>query len=485
MEAKPMRARNIIDEEQRYRVQGDSAINLRIYPAFSPHLHDGAMKNQSASIALVLLACCAHYQPQPVSAAANADALVARSIDAPVVRRLIEQQHPEVAENWPPARWTPELLTLAAIALHPDLDVARADWKTARAALRTAAERPNPTLNAGVEHKATGGDGSPWVTTLSLDVPIETAGKRGVRIAQATALATAAAADVDQAVWNVRTRAANAAVDLATSQKVAELRRAEVALRAEIVAMLEKRLAAGEAAQPDVTRVRSDDRASRLLLHDEEGRAAQREAALAASIGIASASLPALDLALPEPRAVADSEHLHTLALTARPDVLALLARYDAAEEALRLEVRSQYPGVHLAPGLGWDQGAFKWALSVSAEIPIFNRHEGPIAEAEARRAAAAAQLLAKQSQVLGDLDSALANEASARARLGEAEHLLAAKNALVASARKTFASGEIDRLALRNQEIEATLAEIDRWTAWFDLQRARIAIEASVEQPI
>lgn len=446
-----------------------------------------AILGRTASISSVLLvvAGCAHYRPQPVSAAANADALVARSIDAPAVRHLIEQQHPQSAASWPPARWTPELLTLAAIALHPDLDVARADWSIARAALRTAAERPNPTASAGVEHKATGGDGSPWVTTLSLEVPIETAGKRETRMAQAKALTAAAAADVDQAVWNVRTRAANAAVDLAASRKIGELRRDEVALREEIVAMLQKRMDAGEAAQPDVTRVRSDDRASRLLLREEEGRAAEREAALAASIGIARASLPPLDLTLPEPRPLADVERLRTLALTARPDVLAALARYDAAEEQLRLEVRRQYPDLRVGPGLGWDQGAFRWALAASAEIPIFNRHEGPIAEAEARRAAAAAQLLALQSRILGDLDAALANEASARARLEEAERVVSAKSALVASARKTFEAGETDRLALRNQEVEATLAAIDRWTAWFDLQRARVAVQAAIEQPI
>lgn len=443
------------------------------------------MKCAGAAFALVVVAGCAHYQSQPVSAAANANALVTRGIDAPAVRRLIEQTHPEAAANWPPSRWTPELLALAAIALHPDLDVARADWSTARAALRTAAERPNPTASAGVEHKATGGNGSPWVATLSLDVPIETAGKRGARVSQAQALTAAAAADVDQAVWNVRTRAARAAVDLAASRKLAEVRGNEVELREEIVAMLEKRLEVGEAAQPDVTRVRSDDRASRLLLREEEGRAAERVAALAASIGISRASLPPLDLTLPERRAIANSEQLRTLALTARPDVLAALARYDAAEEALRLEVRKQYPDLHVGPGLGWDQGAFKWALAASAEIPVFHRREGPIAEAEARRAAAAAQLLALQSRIAGDLDAALASEASARVRLAEAERLVAAKNALAGSARKTFQAGEIDRLALRNQEVEVTLAEIDRWTAWFDLQRARVAVEAAVEQPI
>jgi cobalt-zinc-cadmium efflux system outer membrane protein len=436
-----------------------------------------------AAIALfaVLLGGCVSYQPRPVSVAANANALTTRSLDAPAVQQLIQQQ----GLTWPPTRWTPELLTLAAIALHPDLDVARADWEMARAALRTAAERPNPTVNAGVEHKATGGNGDPWVTTLSLDVPIETAGKRGARVAQANALVTAAAADVDQAIWNVRTRAANAAVELAASRQLATLRHSEISLRQEIVQMFERRLAVGEAAQPDVTRARADDRAARLLLSGEEARATEREAALAAAIGIPRAALPPLDLTLTAPPPIADVDQLRTLALTARPDVLAELARYDAAEQALRLEVRRQYPDIHVGPGLGWDQGAFRWALSASAELPIFNRHEGPIAEAAARRASAAAHVLALQSRILGDLDTALATEAGARARLAEAERLVDDRNALVTAARRQFAVGEIDRLALRTQEVEAALAEIDRVTTFFDLQRARVAVEAAVEQPM
>jgi outer membrane protein TolC len=438
----------------------------------------------AALLATLLITGCVHYQPRPMSVDASAEALATRSIDAPVVRRLIEQQHPGAATAWPPPRWTPELLELAAIALHPDLAVARADWQTAVAAMRTAAERPNPAASAGLEHVATGGNGSPWVTTLALDVPFETAGKRGARVAQATALTAAAAADIDQTVWTVRTRTANAAVDLAASRQLAEVRRAELALREEIVQMIEHRLAAGEAAQPDVTRVRADERASRLLLREEEGRAAEREAALAASIGIARAALPTLDLSMTTSAPIADVDRLRTLALTARPDVLAALARYDAAEEALRLEVRRQYPDIHAGPGMGWDQGAFRWVLSASAELPIFNRHRGPIAEAEARRATAAAQLLALQSRILGDLEAALASAASARTRLEETEQLVANSTTLVASARHQFDAGEIDRLALRNQEVEASLAEIDRWTAWFHLQRSAIAIEAAVEQP-
>jgi outer membrane protein TolC len=421
---------------------------------------------------LLLLAGCIHYAPKPVDVSESARLLAARTIDAPAVRALVA----------PGERWTPRTLALAAVALHPDLDVARADWAAARAAIRTAAERPNPALTAGVEHK----DGtSPWVTTLSLDLPIETAGKRGARVQQARATSAAAAADLDQQVWNVRTRAATAAVDLAASERLSQSRRAEVRLREEIVAMMEKRLAVGEASQPEVTRVRADDRAARLLLGEEEGRAAERGAALAAAIGIPRSALPPPDIDLPAPPPIGEENRLRELALTTRPDILAALARYDAADAALRLAVRQQYPDLHIAPGLGWDQGAFKWTLSVAGELPLFNRHAGAIAEADARRDSAAAQVLAAQARVLGQLEGALARERSARLRVEEAARLVAAKETLAAAARRQFEKGEIDRLALRNQELEIALAELDRWTALFDLQRAVVEVEAAVEQPL
>jgi outer membrane protein TolC len=388
-----------------------------------------------------------------MSVADNAETLAVRTLDKQI-------------------QWTPDRLIHAAIAMHPDLDVARANLDAARAALLTASQRPNPTANVSVEH--------PWVTTLSLDIPIETNGKRGVRVAQAQALSIAAAADVDQAIWNVRTRVATAIADLGEARQLMELRREELRLREEIVAMLERRLAAGEAAQPDVTRVRADERSSRLALRDDEGRAAEREAALAAAIGIPRDALPPIDFTFAD-RVAAENARVH--ALTARPDVLAALARYDAAEQALRLEVRKQFPDITIGPGIGWDQGHFKWVVSASAELPIFNRHEGPIAEADARRSIAAAELLALQARILGDLERAMAAEASARTRVAEADRLVHEKESLVTTSRKQFAAGEIDRLALRSQEVEETLAKIDRWIAWFDLQRAIASRESAVEQ--
>lgn len=414
-----------------------------------------------------LLAGCVPYRPQPVSVAENARELAARSLDA---------AH---------GRWTAADLTSAALAIHPDLDVARADLHAAQAAIRQAAERPNPTVSAGLERKSGSGDVSPWVTSLVLDLPFETAGKRGARVRQAEALTAEAAANVDQAIWNVRSGVGRALTEVARSDATRVLRQREGALRDEIVAIYARRLEVGESATPEVARARAELRAANASVLADEGKLAAARDRLAAAIGIPREALPAdVDLSSLSTTAIErDDAKLRELALTARPDVLAAVARYDAADAALRLEVKNQYPDVHLSPGLGWDQGAFKWTIGAAAELPIFNRHEGAIGRAEAERARAAAQLLALQARVLADVEQARTAERNARARLEAATRVLASRETLLAAARKQFDAGEIDRLTLRLQELESAAAAIDREDARYDVAAAIVELEAAVEQ--
>ena len=84
------------------------------------------------------------------------------------------------------------MLTLAAFYYQPSLDVARAVLAEAQAGVVTAGARPNPTLGFTPQYVFNPGSEPPWVAALNLDWPIETAGKRGARIAQAKHLSESA-----------------------------------------------------------------------------------------------------------------------------------------------------------------------------------------------------------------------------------------------------------------------------------------------------
>jgi cobalt-zinc-cadmium efflux system outer membrane protein len=426
------------------------------------------MKCVAAAAIVAILSGCVPYRPRPVSVEENARVLTARSLEGAATH----------------GRWTFAELVRAALEVHPDLDVARAELKAAQAAIRQAAERPNPTVNVGLERLSGSGDVSPWITSLGIDVPFETAGKRGARVQQAKALTVEAAANVDQAIWTVRSGVGRAITDLARSNALRTSRQREAALRDEIVAIYARRLEVGESATPEVARARAEARAASAAVLAEEGKLAAAESVLATAIGIPRSALPEVDLST-IPMTVRVDDRLQLLALTARPDVLAAVARFEAADAALRLEVSNQYPDVHLSPGIGWDQGQFKWTIGAVAELPIFDRHQGAIGRAEAERERAAAQLLALQARILGDVEQARTRERTARARLDATTRVFESRETLLAAARKQFQAGEIDRLALRVQELESAAAAADREDARYDVAAAIVELEAVVEQSL
>src|SRR6202790_2661995 len=96
-------------------------------------------------------------------------------------------------------------------------------------------------------------------------------------------------------------------------------------------------------------------------------------------------------------------------AVVNRLDVRRSLAQYAAAEDDLQLEIAKQYPDVQIGPGYTYEEKNNFFTLGVSTTLPIFNRNQGPIAEAEARRKEAAASFLEKQAQVIAAVERALA----------------------------------------------------------------------------
>jgi outer membrane protein TolC len=85
-----------------------------------------------------------------------------------------------------------ERLALAAASFQGDVAVARAETEEAVAGIKTAGQLPNPVLSFSPAYNSTTTGISPWIMNPSLDVTIETAGKRGKRLASARAAAEAA-----------------------------------------------------------------------------------------------------------------------------------------------------------------------------------------------------------------------------------------------------------------------------------------------------
>lgn len=429
---------------------------------------------------------CIRYYPAPLSADDTLAAYASRSLADDGLRAFLERCLSPEPLAWPPERWDLRLLTLAAFHYHPDLDVARAGWAAARAGVVTAGERPNPDLTGSAGRNASAPSGvTASIATIDLSFPVETAGKRGKRVAEARNRAEAARLRVAAAAWQVRGGVRRGLLDLYAARERRTLLEARQALAADIVRLLELQSSAGAVSPSEVMRARIDLETVRLALATETAAEASALAALAGAVGLPVEALAGARFAfdapaeLPAEPTEAEAGRRATLQ---RFDLLAALADYAASQNALQIEIAKQYPDLHLGPGYEYDQGDHKWSLLVSLTLPALNRNRGPIAEAEARRSESAARFVALQAAVIADVDRALAGYRSALETLRVAETLQVEIDDRERFTRSAHAAGEIGRLEADATRLEANGAARERLEAELRARAALGELESAVQ---
>jgi outer membrane protein, heavy metal efflux system len=440
---------------------------------------------------LALLSGChsySVYRAAPLAPPAIARSLEARSLDDPALRAWMEHAAAFTPSSWPLPQWDLDSLTLAAYYFNPALDVARARAATASAAIQTAAMKPNPTASVGPGYESA--PETPFMFGFDLSVPIETAGKRGYRVAEAQHLSEASRIDVAQAAWRVRGRVRAALINYLFAIESADALRGQEGQQSQYADLLEARFKGGEIPRPEVTTAQIDLTNLREALRAAEGQAASARAALAAAIGIPVTALAGKQIqwaaanAPPAPD-VLDAPRLRASAIENRLDVQSALGRYEAAQSALQLEIARQYPDINLGPGYAFEEGAHLISLQMSAVLPLRNHNQGPIAEAEAARKMAGAQLLATQSSIVAATDQALAQYNAAYAVLQQARQSVAQSQQQSRVAEEWLKAGESDRLAALSAQLQFTIAERARIDALHQAQLALGTLEDALQHPL
>jgi outer membrane protein TolC len=431
-----------------------------------------------------MLAGCAaqHYHPAPIVADRAADAFEARRLTDEGLRTFAG--HALGAEAWPPPSWDYRSLSLAALYFNPSLDAARARIAESQAQILTAGARPNPSL------ALTPGVPSPYLLTVDLSFPLETAGKRGYRLQGARSLDLAARLELAQAAWTVRSSVRAALVDRLVALRQLDLLRAEADLRTGQVRLLEAMASAGEIPQPEVSTAEVELSRAHTAVTEAAARSVESQAALAAAIGIPVAALQNVRLAWPEWESPPSPDSLpgdkiERDAVLNRLDVRAALAQYAAAESSLQLEIAKQYPDIDIGPGYTYEEKRSYFTVGFAATIPLLDRNQGPIAEAEARRRQAQVKFMQTQADVISSSERALALYAAALEGFAEAGRFADVQTRRGETTRKSVQAGEQGRLDLDDARIESSVAERARLDALAHAQRALGDLEDAVEIPL
>jgi len=288
-------------------------------------------------------------------------------------------------------------LVRRALTANQQLAASRLEIDRARARVRQAGLRPNPSLDLEQQNGVFNSPGE-RTTAIGFSVPLELAGQRGRRVDLAEAELEAAEADVAD-----RERRLASDVRLAFIDTLAALRELEVtenlySLDAETARIVKARVEEGDAAPLELNLLLAE--VDRLRAHRElvEGRLQASSARLKQLIGMA----PDEQLRLREtlmapllPTTPASLEEAVAFALRRRPDLRFAYLSEDVAKAGYRLVKAQAAPQVTAFAKYSDVLSTFDqtpvgrltdndrlFAFGVSITLPIFNRNQGAKGEA-------------------------------------------------------------------------------------------------------
>ncbi len=417
---------------------------------------------------------CQPFVPAPINAASSAADFSSRSLADPGLRDYQRKTKRSPSGN----TWGVSPTEAAAEYFQPDIAVSRAKAATALSAITTADSAPNPSLGFAPELGQAAGVDSPWVLGFTLDFPIETAGKRQLRTAQARHAANSATLAVTDAIRTARSAARVALLEKEAATRRSVILSEQAADYETAVSGLRSLMEAGETSRTELLQIQSLQSRALLDLADAKRLSETSSAKLATTIGVPARALAPYSFSygsLEKSPSIPSESRLRKAAMTQRPDVLAALQDYAAADANLRLQIAKQYPDLNLSPGYTYDQGQNKWALGLTLTLPT-DRNLGPIKEATAKRAEAAALFNQAQAKASGELDQALAQIRAARSRISQMDGILAARSKEISFSEKLAADGEGDSTAAILLKIQLRQDEIS-------LLDARVLLHQSLGQ--
>jgi len=382
-----------------------------------------------------------------------------------------------------PVYTLPEVLKMA-LERNPGIAVAAAQREAAEAGRVTARAYPNPSIEMGggsSRGRQTGViNGNAWA--FGLAQPLEYPGLRGARSLAAEAGVASANAGIDVFRVNLTAAVRSAFYDVLRRQAEAALAGEDTELLRSVRTRIEVRVQTGEAPRFDL--IRADTELLNATKAQESAvlRVQQAKAALARLAGALPRNFEVKGELAPDrplPSLTAMLEQL----LATSPDFARARAELRQAEARLGLERELRLPPVTLVAGGDQDPDRRNLMLGLSVPLPLWNRREGPIAEAVAAVAGARARVEDLRLALTQDLEiafqhylinqrqvtvfeSGLLRQAEAALKVAEAAYRFGERGILdYLDAQRTFRSVRADYLNAR-YELQYARIDIDRLRA-------------------
>jgi outer membrane protein TolC len=437
-----------------------------------------------------LLGGCAAYEPIPLVPEDELVGLRSRSVDDYRIERARPGAEVQGGVELDPSDGLDEVeLVSLALTLNPDLRARRLEIGEAQAMLITAGIWPNPELGAGLRPGVSGGNG----LAVDLDLlfallrPEERNARKAASGAHLDFVRSQIAAEEQQLAAAVQ----RARLDLLAGEQFLRLLEQESGLRDRAAEMIRAQRDLGEANEMAVALVELERAGVRRELRAIQSALAERRRELNRIIGLPPAY--ALQISAPDqpvPFTIYEElgdEDLDRRLLAGNAALRAAAAKYQRAEQDLRLAIARQYPGLGLGPALEREvNGDATLGLGFAFEIPLFDRNQGEVAEQRAARARVRAEYLALLHNTRAAAFDARAKLQRARAELesqaGETGLLIRSVEDLFESALRARELTIFEWIAARDRVLEAQRALLE---ALIQHERMRIEFETATGMPL
>ncbi|MBL8746686.1 MAG: TolC family protein [Phycisphaerae bacterium] len=434
-------------------------------------------------IALAAITGCTRYEPRPLDPAAHAREFLGRVPDAPGVNafadRLREPGTAPVAEFDPADGLTMIEGEAVALFFNPELRAARLRAGVTRAAAENAGLWQDPSLSFDGE-RIIENVKYPWIigAMVGLTIPLSGSLEAEKLLAQGEHDTEIARVLADE--WRVRLELRRAWLEwTAAAQRLhaAEDFTEHLDGLLNIIGRLEE---AGELPRIESRLFHLEEARRRIERRDLESELQQKNLGLRRIMGLSPAaplSFQPASLTSAAPPALSPEEEMLHLVNT-NPAMRVARAEYEAAERTLQLEIRRQYPDLEIGLGGGSEEDEPRILFGLSIPLPIWNRNQRAVAEAQASRELSRVLFESHVEQLAHDLASARTRLAAAELRRQAIEQTVAPlADQQQADARRTAELGEVDTLLLLESVTKQYEAKRDLIEAALDESLASAAI--------
>jgi len=349
-------------------------------------------RNFSFFALALLIVGCQSYEPKPLDIGGYRNSMETRLIDIEPVTAFSDRLAKACGT---PLRFdlsdgiSPAEGEVIALFYNPELRIARLEAGVALADFETAGLWEDPVF--GFDGAEISSPSAPFEFGIMGNLTIPISGRLKVEKAQADSAYEMQLRKLVHDEWNVRarTRSQWAAWTAATLQ--VELVREVIAQLERINALASTLYEAGEINRVEHRLLQVELATNKVLSTEIELKLFKEEIALLALMGLPPESSILL---LPQFPKVTNTEvDDETVRLIDANTELAIqFAKYQTAEETLRLEIKKQYPDIVIGSGYGSEFNDHRVLFGLTIPVSIWNRNQARIAEAKSKREVARAE---------------------------------------------------------------------------------------------